>query len=143
MKQQEVDHINHCAQAVKGLRRAKRHVFQNCPDDVFRVHIRNKHHLCKIPLEAAMKKHNIHVEHSSTSTSGMALSACRCQSSQSGYALNVSSSSHSHEWLIDSGASYHMAKNKAMFSSLDDCNTKNIYVGDDRSLNVVGTGTFI
>ena len=96
-------------------------------------------------LEAAMKKHNIHVEHSSTSTStsssGMALSACRCQSSQSGYALNVSSSSHSHEWLIDSGASYHMAKNKAMFSSLNDCNTKNIYVGDDRSLNVVGTGT--
>eukprot|EP00253_Pinus_taeda_P017449 PITA_17449 len=39
-------------------------------------------------LEAALKKHNIHVEHSSTSTStsssGMALSACRCQSSQSG-----------------------------------------------------------
>eukprot|EP00253_Pinus_taeda_P017505 PITA_17505 len=96
-------------------------------------------------LEAAMKKHNIHVEHSSTSTStsssGMALPACRCQSSQSGYALNVSSSSHSHEWLIDSGASYHMAKNKAMFSSLHDCNTKNIYVGNDRSLNVVGTGT--
>eukprot|EP00253_Pinus_taeda_P032314 PITA_32314 len=96
-------------------------------------------------LEAAMKKHNIHVEHSSTptsnSSSGMALSACRCQSSQSGYALNVSSSSHSHEWLIDSGASYHMAKNKAMFSSLHDCNTENIYVGDDRSLNVVGTGT--
>eukprot|EP00253_Pinus_taeda_P028506 PITA_28506 len=96
-------------------------------------------------LEAAMKKHNIHVEHSSTSTStsssGMALSACRCQSSQSGYALNVSPSSHSHEWLIDSGASYHMAKNKAMFSSLHDCNTKNIYVGDDRSLNVLGTGT--
>ena len=51
MKQLEVDHINHYAQAVKGLRRAKRHVFQNCPDDVFRVHIWNKHHLCKIPLE--------------------------------------------------------------------------------------------
>jgi len=88
-------------------------------------------------LEAAMKKHNIHLDHSSTSTStsssGMALSAC-------GYALNVSSSSHSHEWLINSGASYHMAKNKAMFSFLNDCNTKNIYVGDDRSLNVLGTG---
>ena len=28
-----------------------------------------------------------------------------------------------------------------MFSSLNDCNTKNIYVGDDRSLSVVGTGT--
>ena len=39
MKQLEVDHINHYAQAVKGLRRAKRHVFQNYPDDVFRVHI--------------------------------------------------------------------------------------------------------
>jgi len=34
-----------------------------------------------------------------------------------------------------------MANNKAMFSSLNDCNTKNIYVGDDRSLSVVGTGT--
>jgi len=53
----------------------------------------------------------------------------------------VSSSSHSHEWLIDSGASYHMAKNKAIFSSLNDCNTKIIYVGDDRSLSVVGIGT--
>ena len=94
-------------------------------------------------FEAVMKKHNIHLEHSSTSTSssGITLSACGCQASRSGYALNVSSSFHFHEWLIDSGASYHMAKNKAMFSSLNDCNTKNIYVGDDRSLNVVGTGT--
>ena len=34
-----------------------------------------------------------------------------------------------------------MAKNKSMFSSLNDCNTKHIYVGDDRSLSVVGSGT--
>eukprot|EP00253_Pinus_taeda_P028485 PITA_28485 len=36
-------------------------------------------------LEAAMKKHNIHLEHTSTSTSssGMALSACGCQASRS------------------------------------------------------------
>ena len=34
-----------------------------------------------------------------------------------------------------------MEKNKAIFSSLNDCNTKNIYVGDDRSLSVVGSGT--
>ena len=87
-------------------------------------------------LEATMKKHNIHLENSSTSFSGMALSACGCQASRSGYALNVSSSSHSHEWLIDSRAFYHMAKNKATFSYLNDCNTKNIYVGDDRSLSV-------
>ena len=86
-----------------------------------------------------MKKHNIHLDHSSTSTSSSGI--CGCQSSRSGYALNVSYSSHSHEWLIDSGASYYMAKNKAMISSLNDCNTKNIYVGDDRSLNVVGTRT--
>eukprot|EP00253_Pinus_taeda_P028273 PITA_28273 len=92
-------------------------------------------------LEAAMRKHNIHLEHSSNSSLGMALSACGYQASRSGYALNVSSSSHSHEWPIDSRASYHMAKNKAMFSSLNDCNTKNIYVGDDRSLVVLGTGT--
>ena len=93
-------------------------------------------------LEAAMKKHNIHLEHSTTSTTslGITLSTCGCQESRSGYALNVSSSSHSHEWLFDSGASYHIAKKKAMFSSLNDCNTKNIYVGDDGSLSVVGTG---
>ena len=77
--------------------------------------------------EVATEKHNIHLEHSSNSSSGMALPACGCQASRSGYALNVSSSSHSHECLIDSGASYHMAKNKAMFSYLNDCNTKNIY----------------
>ena len=94
-------------------------------------------------LEAAMKKHNIHLEHSSNSTSslGITLSACGCQASWSGYALNLSSSSHSHEWLIDSGASYHMSKSKAMFSSLNYCNTKNIYVGDDISLSVLGTRT--
>jgi len=94
-------------------------------------------------LEVAMKKHNIHLEHSSTSTSssGITLFACGCQASPSGYALNVSSSSLSHEWPIGFGCSYHMAKNKAMFSSLNDCNTKNIYVGNDRSLSVLGTGT--
>jgi len=94
-------------------------------------------------LEVAMKKHTIHLDHSSTSTSSskITLSACGCQAYQSRYALNVSSSSHSHEWLIDSRASYHMVENKAMFSSLNDCNTKNIYVGDDRSLSVVGTRT--
>ena len=37
-----MDHTNHCEQAVKGLRRAKRHVCQNYPDDVCQEH---KHHL--------------------------------------------------------------------------------------------------
>ena len=31
-----------------------------------------------------------------------------------------------------------MDKSKAMFYSLNDCITKNLYVGDDRSLSVVG-----
>ena len=70
-------------------------------------------------LEVAMKKHHINLENSSTSSLGMALFACGFQAPRSSYALNLSSSSHSHEWLIDSGASYHMAKNKAMFSSLN------------------------
>ena len=82
-----------------------------------------------------MKKHHIQLDSSSNSSSGQALSAY-------GFALNVSSCSSSNEWLINSGASYHMAKDKAMFSGLNDCNTKQIFVGDDRSLNVVGTGTF-
>ena len=32
-------------------RHAKRHVCQNIPDDVFRVHNWNKHHPCKIPVK--------------------------------------------------------------------------------------------
>ena len=66
-------------------------------------------------LKATMKKHNINLDHSSPSSSGMTISACGFQASRPSYALNVSSSSHSHEWLIDSGASYHMAKNKPCF----------------------------
>jgi hypothetical protein len=34
-----------------------------------------------------------------------------------------------------------MAKDKAIFSSLNECNTKKIFVGDDRSLSVVGYET--
>jgi hypothetical protein len=41
-----VDHTNHCEQAAKDPRRAKRHVCQNCPDDVCPEHNWHKHHLC-------------------------------------------------------------------------------------------------
>ena len=34
-----------------------------------------------------------------------------------------------------------MAKDKAIFSTLNECNTKKIFVGDDISLSVVGYGT--
>jgi hypothetical protein len=33
-----------------------------------------------------------------------------------------------------------MAKDKAIFSALNECNTKKIFVGDDQSLSVVGYG---
>jgi len=34
-----------------------------------------------------------------------------------------------------------MAKDKAIFSSLNECNTKKIFVSDNISLSVVGSGT--
>jgi hypothetical protein len=86
-------------------------------------------------LEEVMKKHNINIDSTSSSSShGHALSA-------SGFSFNKTSTSSSDEWLIDSGASYHMTKDKDIFSSLNECNTKKIFVGDDRSLSVVGSGT--
>ena len=47
----EENHTSRYAQAPRESRRAKRHVCQNCPDDVFRVQNQNKQHPCKIPLE--------------------------------------------------------------------------------------------
>ena len=41
-----MDHTSHCEQATKRPRRAKRHVCQNCPNDVCQEHNRHKHHLC-------------------------------------------------------------------------------------------------
>ena len=84
-------------------------------------------------LEVAMKKHHISLDSSSESTShGHTLCA-------SGYSYTPSSSSTSNEWLIDFGTSYHMAKDQAIFSTMHECNTKQIFVGDDRSLSVVGS----
>jgi hypothetical protein len=85
-------------------------------------------------LEAAMKKHNISIDSASSSHRHALFS--------SGFSFNSNSTTtSSDEWLIDSGASYHMAKDKAIFSALNECNTKKIFVGDDRSLSVVGSGT--
>ena len=58
----------------------------------------------------------------------------------SGYSYTASYSSTSNEWLIDYGASYHMDKDQAIFSTMHECNTKQIFVADDRSLSVVGSG---
>jgi hypothetical protein len=66
-----------------------------------------------------MNKHNINIESSfaNYSSHGHALFA-------SGFSFNATSTSSSYEWLIDFGASYHMAKDKTSFSSLNECNTK-------------------
>ena len=88
-------------------------------------------------FEAAMKKHHIILDSSSESTShGNALCA-------SGYSYTASSSSTSNEWLIHSRAPYHMAKDKAIFSTMHECNTKQIFVVVDRSLSVIGSGTIL
>jgi hypothetical protein len=83
-----------------------------------------------------MKKKNISIDSSSSSSShGHALSS-------SIFSFNTPSTttSSSNEWIIDLGSSYHMAKDKSIFSTLNECNTKKIFVGHDRSLSVVGFG---
>ena len=78
-----------------------------------------------------MKKHKINIDYTSSSSShGHALFAF-------GFSFNTNSTSSSDEWIIDSGSSSHMAKNIDIFSTLNECNTKKIFVGDDRSLSVV------
>jgi hypothetical protein len=54
--------------------------------------------------------------------------------------VNATSTYSFDEWLIDYGASYHMTKDKAIFSGSKECNTNKIFVGDVRSLSVVGSG---
>ena len=82
-------------------------------------------------LEATMKKHNIIIDSTSSFSHGHALST-------SGFSFNTTSTSTSDEWFIDSGASYHMDKDRDIFYSLNECNIKKIFVGDDISLSGVG-----
>jgi hypothetical protein len=85
-------------------------------------------------LETMMKKHNISIDcTSSYSSHGHALST-------SGFSFNTTSTS-SNEWFIDFEESYHMTKDKDIFSPLNEFNTKKIFVGYDRSLSVEGCGT--
>jgi hypothetical protein len=86
-------------------------------------------------LEVMIKKHNIDIDSSSSSFDGHALPA-------SSFSFNATStSSSSNEWFIDFGASYRMDKDKSIFYAFIECNTKKIFVGDDRFLSVVRYGT--
>jgi hypothetical protein len=61
--------------------------------------------------------------------------------SASSFSFNKTYTSSSDEWIIDYGSSYHMAKDKDICYSLNECNTKKIFVGNDRSLSVEGSKT--
>ena len=54
-----------------------------------------------------------------------------------GLSFNQYSSSCYNEWIIVSREYHDMDKDKYIFSSLNECNTKQIFVGDDRYLSVV------
>jgi hypothetical protein len=65
-------------------------------------------------LEALMKNHNINLDSSSSNSCsrGHELFA-------SSFSFNVTTTTSSNEWIINFGASYHMAKYKAIFSILN------------------------
>jgi hypothetical protein len=87
-------------------------------------------------LEVAMKKHNISIQssYSNSSSHGHALYA-------SSFSFNATSNSYFEKCIIDYGESYHPNKDKAIFSALNECNTKQIFVGNDRSISFVGYRT--
>jgi hypothetical protein len=45
------------------------------------------------------------------------------------FSINATTSFSLNDWIQDFGASYHMAKDKVIFSALNQCNTKQIFVG--------------
>ena len=56
-----------------------------------------------------------------------------------GQALMENSTS-SMEWILDSGASYHMGSSRGYFSSLKQSKVPHIFVGDDTKIKVDGKG---
>ena len=56
-----------------------------------------------------------------------------------GQALMANTSS-STEWILDSGASYHMGSSKRHFSTLKWSKVPHIFVGDDTKIEVEGEG---
>ena len=58
-------------------------------------------------------------------------------SKEKGQAFMASSSS-SGEWILDSGASYHMGSSKGNFSSLKQSKVPHIFVGNDTKMEVEG-----
>ena len=83
-----------------------------------------------------MKKHIVNIDppSSNSSSHGHALS-------DSGFSFNATSTSSSDEWLIDSWACYHMAKDKTIFILLMNVTPNKYLLVMMSSLSVVGYGT--
>jgi hypothetical protein len=71
--------------------------------------------------EVAMKNHNTSIDSISSSSHGHALSA-------SSLSFNTPSTSTSDQWSIDYGASYHMAKDRDIFSSLNELTPRKYFL---------------
>jgi hypothetical protein len=83
-----------------------------------------------------MKKHKINIEssYSNSFSHWHALSICS-------FSFNATFNSSFDEWLTYSREYHHMAKEKSIFNStINECNTTQIFVGDDRSLSFMGYG---
>ena len=52
----------------------------------------------------------------------------------------MANSSSSLEWVLDSGASYHMGSSRDEFCSLNKSQVPHIFVGDDTKMEVEGKG---
>lgn len=46
-------------------------------------------------------------------------------------------------WLIDSGCSNHMTRDKSLFSSLDELMSITVRLGDDKQIKVCGEGIVV
>ena len=93
-------------------------------------------------LEASMKKHNNSIDSSSSSSShgralfasGFSFNATSTYSSHGhalsayGFSFNTPFNSTSNKWLIDYGASYHMAKDRDIFSSLNELTRRKYFL---------------
>ena len=88
----------------------------------------------QVVLSLELKKHNLNVSLSSSSNdtgNAKALSA----------RADLSSSEPEPEWIFDSGATHHMVVHKNLFSSINSCKTKHIFVGNSSPLVVKGKGS--
>ncbi|KAE8654353.1 L-type lectin-domain containing receptor kinase IX.1 [Hibiscus syriacus] len=60
-----------------------------------------------------------------------------------GYMLSISTTQLTDVWILDSRCSYHITPNREWFSIYRSVNSGSVYLGDDRSCNIVGIGDVI